>query len=158
MHRVRHRFAAVNMSGPRVRQMFVFLLLGTAIIFIFTGFFAMMRAKVSSRSSDLGRFTAGLSAETMVGVLAREIPYLKSSVSIPQKDGVVSRLTFELATSVDPRDPRTFLGRELPGFALFEDRKSTRLNSSHVKISYAVFCLQKKISIGQHRDRILCAA
>src|SRR5690606_41579778 len=26
----------------------------------------------------------------------------------------------------------------------FEDRKSTRLNSSHVKISYAVFCLKKK--------------
>src|SRR5690606_40925538 len=28
---------------------------------------------------------------------------------------------------------------------LFLDRKSTRLNSSHVKISYAVFCLKKKI-------------
>src|SRR5690606_40751509 len=26
------------------------------------------------------------------------------------------------------------------------DRKSTRLNSSHVKTSYAVFCLKKKIS------------
>src|SRR5690606_39889605 len=26
----------------------------------------------------------------------------------------------------------------------FSDRKSTRLNSSHVKISYAVFCLKKK--------------
>src|SRR5437870_10957107 len=26
-----------------------------------------------------------------------------------------------------------------------EDRKSTRLNSSHVAISYAVFCLKKKI-------------
>src|SRR5690606_39804918 len=26
------------------------------------------------------------------------------------------------------------------------DRKSTRLNSSHVKISYAVFCLKKKTS------------
>src|SRR5690606_39302288 len=26
----------------------------------------------------------------------------------------------------------------------FEDRKSPRLNSSHVKISYAVFCFQKK--------------
>src|SRR5690606_41844262 len=26
----------------------------------------------------------------------------------------------------------------------FKDRKSTRLNSSHVKISYAVFCLKKK--------------
>src|SRR5690606_11536671 len=28
----------------------------------------------------------------------------------------------------------------------FLDRKSTRLNSSHVKISYAVFCLKKKTS------------
>src|SRR5690606_42070835 len=26
----------------------------------------------------------------------------------------------------------------------YQDRKSTRLNSSHVKISYAVFCLKKK--------------
>src|SRR5690625_6893021 len=28
--------------------------------------------------------------------------------------------------------------------AVDEDRKSTRLNSSHVAISYAVFCLKKK--------------
>src|SRR5690554_7492658 len=35
----------------------------------------------------------------------------------------------------------------LPGAdlqALNQDRKSTRLNSSHVRISYAVFCLKKK--------------
>src|SRR5437588_3462190 len=32
------------------------------------------------------------------------------------------------------------------------DRKSTRLNSSHTVISYAVFCLKKK-SQGQGRDR-----
>src|SRR5207342_3818581 len=31
------------------------------------------------------------------------------------------------------------------------DRKSTRLNSSHVKISYAVFCLKKK-KIRGHSD------
>src|SRR3712207_7614882 len=29
-------------------------------------------------------------------------------------------------------------------FALGRDRKSTRLNSSHANISYAVFCLKKK--------------
>src|SRR5690554_7708016 len=31
-----------------------------------------------------------------------------------------------------------------PGALLPRDRKSTRLNSSHVRISYAVFCLKKK--------------
>src|SRR5262245_62290898 len=30
------------------------------------------------------------------------------------------------------------------GVDAFEDRKSTRLNSSHLGISYAVFCLKKK--------------
>src|SRR5690554_7283561 len=30
------------------------------------------------------------------------------------------------------------------GKEVFRDRKSTRLNSSHVRISYAVFCLKKK--------------
>src|SRR2546430_4254416 len=30
------------------------------------------------------------------------------------------------------------------GFAIYGDRKSTRLNSSHSQISYAVFCLKKK--------------
>src|SRR5690606_23645041 len=46
--------------------------------------------------------------------------------------------------------------RELHGFIhMFEDRKSTRLNSSHVKSSYAVFCLKKKTArtaaSGPHR-------
>src|SRR3989454_5631857 len=31
-----------------------------------------------------------------------------------------------------------------PKFSLNQDRKSTRLNSSHLVISYAVFCLKKK--------------
>src|SRR5207249_8720530 len=34
--------------------------------------------------------------------------------------------------------------QDLPDSHLPKDRKSTRLNSSHVSISYAVFCLKKK--------------
>src|SRR5690349_21901353 len=34
--------------------------------------------------------------------------------------------------------------------ALDEDRKSTRLNSSHVEISYAVFCLKKKSQLNKY--------
>src|SRR3712207_8113124 len=32
-------------------------------------------------------------------------------------------------------------------FQILQDRKSTRLNSSHANISYAVFCLKKKNTI-----------
>src|SRR5690606_40866618 len=34
------------------------------------------------------------------------------------------------------------------------DRKSTRLNSSHVKISYAVFCLKKK-NINKKKEKVI---
>src|SRR2546429_6683557 len=40
------------------------------------------------------------------------------------------------------------------GDALREDRKSTRLNSSHGYISYAVFCLKKKTHRDTHHDVI----
>src|SRR3712207_8754896 len=46
---------------------------------------------------------------------------------------------------VAARDRVPRLRRQLPGVAPDpEDRKSTRLNSSHANISYAVFCLKNK--------------
>src|SRR5207249_9632508 len=42
-------------------------------------------------------------------------------------------------------DDRCRRGPCFKGIDVVADRKSTRLNSSHVSISYAVFCLKKKI-------------
>src|SRR5438874_9975184 len=46
----------------------------------------------------------------------------------------------------NPQTPRPRHGRP--------DRKSTRLNSSHVEISYAVFCLKKKKKTKSHLSSI----
>src|SRR2546430_16338381 len=57
------------------------------------------------------------------------------------------------------RIPRSVAGsRERPGsrpvpYRRRQDRKSTRLNSSHSQISYAVFCLKKKIERVSHASR-----
>src|SRR5215217_8552625 len=40
--------------------------------------------------------------------------------------------------------PGAWLARRDHGAVACSDRKSTRLNSSHANISYAVFCLKKK--------------
>src|SRR3712207_8279807 len=51
--------------------------------------------------------------------------------------------------SARPKHLHTLLGRRLVDWAVGAarelDRKSTRLNSSHANISYAVFCLKKNI-------------
>src|SRR5690349_22527070 len=52
------------------------------------------------------------------------------------------------ASSSNSKNFAAMVGESLDGFRITErfaqDRKSTRLNSSHVEISYAVFCLKKK--------------
>src|SRR5690625_6648783 len=50
-----------------------------------------------------------------------------------------------VAAEVTDFDPSDYMEKkEARKMDLFADRKSTRLNSSHVAISYAVFCLKKK--------------
>src|SRR2546429_2288428 len=43
-----------------------------------------------------------------------------------------------------------------PGLSAYQDRKSTRLNSSHGYISYAVFCLKKKKTVAYLINGDLC--
>src|SRR5688500_19072118 len=79
--------------------------------------------------------TEALNGEEGIAKARSERPDLiLMDISIPIIDG------WE-ATQVLKHDPST---RDIPIIALTADRKSTRLNSSHLVISYAVFCLKKK--------------
>src|SRR2546426_6903889 len=65
----------------------------------------------------------------------------------PDKQAMISLIRTAVARGVTFFDTAEIYGpytnEELVGEAL-ADRKSTRLNSSHLVISYAVFCLKKK--------------
>src|SRR2546426_6503659 len=70
-------------------------------------------------------------------------PYTTLFRSHDPGDHPVARLRREAGREVRADRARTDRHRP-PGAALRGDRKSTRLNSSHLVISYAVFCLKKK--------------
>src|SRR5258708_39816487 len=68
---------------------------------------------------------------------------ISESVQVTASRGLVRTETAALGGVIDNRQ---ITGLPLDGRNFFElDRKSTRLNSSHQIISYAVFCLKKKI-------------
>src|SRR3989442_5365543 len=56
--------------------------------------------------------------------------------------GIAPRSVVELAATAAATAP--YFRNSLRETFFSGDRKSTRLNSSHVRISYAVFCLKKK--------------
>src|SRR5690606_41549349 len=56
-------------------------------------------------------------------------------------DRQIGRRLFRLGLLHHAAHPVDVIPQRLAGDHIYRDRKSTRLNSSHVKISYAVFCL-----------------
>src|SRR5690606_41854140 len=86
------------------------------------------------RSSDLTPFPRYLKAAHV------RIDKLRAD---PARD---ARLMAEMAPLIAQyqRAVKALKGAEDTQLEDFRDRKSTRLNSSHVKISYAAFCLKKK--------------
>src|SRR5690606_40717482 len=72
-------------------------------------------------------------ANDLLRITVAEIRRLEAIFSLYRPDSALSRLNRDGRLAGPPLD-----------FVELLDRKSTRLNSSHVKISYAVFCLKKK--------------
>src|SRR3712207_8628837 len=58
-----------------------------------------------------------------------------------------ARILVGSRSGADMFEEAVSLGAEPAQAANFLDRKSTRLNSSHANISYAVFCLKKKKTV-----------
>src|SRR3712207_7297882 len=69
-----------------------------------------------------------------------------ANVDLTATKASLQRMASQYLHGVDPRTPLASpLYADLSGLPpLLIDRKSTRLNSSHANISYAVFCLKKK--------------
>src|SRR3712207_7540876 len=95
------------------------------------------------------RFRGGASAARCARRVVRE--ELEGALPRP-KLADVELLVSELATN-SVRHAGCDESGELEVEAAVEDRKSTRLNSSHANISYAVFCLEKKtqLAVDPHR-------
>lgn len=114
------RVVTLNVTGSAMRRTFVMLCLGTAIMFVFTGMITMFQAERQvSPSSNLSRWASSFSAGTLLSVMGQEVPYLQASVQASESVSL-SNLFFQMLTSINPEDPRSFLGRELPGFELFD--------------------------------------
>src|SRR5690606_40565604 len=86
------------------------------------------------RSSDLDRFDNAASVRTQGDTIGKRFLLLAYNPDVAMVEGRMVKpyqyLIFYRSRLLDGNDDK--------------DRKSTRLNSSHVKISYAVFCLKKK--------------
>src|SRR5699024_12131797 len=101
-------------------------------------------AKPENRQRIKGILTAGALASLVTGITEPlEFSFLFVAPILYLVHSVLAGLSFMLNHLFGVAIGNTQGG--VIDLLVFGDRKSTRLNSSHVSISYAVFCLKKKI-------------
>src|SRR6266496_3165503 len=120
------------------------LLAGTAILVLVVDLFLDDRAKLVNNYLALaGTVAAGIALATLVGQGNRSTfggSFVIDNYALLFKGLFLGSLVLVLLMS----GRYIAQGTVYQGEFYFLDRKSTRLNSSHVEISYAVFCLKKK--------------
>src|SRR5207248_9913952 len=107
--------------------------------------FIMFTLSTSYLLSIVFFFSAPATPETYTLSLHDALPIFSAGGSASRKGCDLSRAEAggaDYVPGVDGRQQASPSG--FPGAARRLDRKSTRLNSSHRTISYAVFCLKKK--------------
>src|SRR5690606_40890328 len=85
---------------------------------------------------DLHSFPTRRSSDLFMAIMFILIPCLTRRIGLKKQKNWLQILVWWLKGVITLEEGFYLLGQR--------DRKSTRLNSSHVKISYAVFCLKKK--------------
>jgi stage II sporulation protein P len=104
-------------SLSRIISLFVFSIL---IIFILTAIITATGVQYKLTSFSIKDSVSTLSTESFLSILATENPYFSQVLPTDYKAPSMTKVAFQLATNVEPGDIRSLLGKELPGFALFD--------------------------------------
>src|SRR5690606_41894354 len=95
----------------------------------------------AARGGRGGKSDAEREAEQLQRAYESMMESMRKRIALFGQEGEAARVRYEIEhgslKALDDAKKQALLTEA-------QDRKSTRLNSSHVKISYAVFCLKKK--------------
>ncbi|MBU8905626.1 stage II sporulation protein P [Desertibacillus haloalkaliphilus] len=120
MRRSQFRGFTVSLNRTSVKRIAVLCIVGIIAIFILTGMLTSFGQGTSLASSSVHGWTSHLAEDALVYVLGMQNPYFTQALPSDSERPKLMSVAFEMATSINPDDPRSLLGRELPGFALFD--------------------------------------
>jgi stage II sporulation protein P len=110
---------AVNMTT--ILKSVIILIIALLSIFSVTGILTSMKPQYRITSDSLNQAASGVKGEVLYKLFTFENRSFNSILTKEEKElPNLSSLLFSVATNVSFDDPRSFLGRELPGFSIFD--------------------------------------
>ena len=98
---------------------FIFFLIS---VFTFSGLMTSLKPEYRISSSSINQAANNITGELLYRLMSWENHQFLSVLPKQEDSFNLSSLAFELSTNISLDDPRSFLGRELPGFDLFDGK------------------------------------
>ncbi|MBU7593648.1 stage II sporulation protein P [Metabacillus halosaccharovorans] len=110
----------VTLNGTSIKKGVVISFIVLVITFLLSGILTSLKPEYRLTSSSIHDLTKHIDSEAFLQLLGAENRYFVSAMPEKAEPIKLSSIMFKVATSINPDDPRSLLGRELPGFSLFD--------------------------------------
>jgi len=107
-------------SRTSLKKMVSSGLVGFLIVLVIASFLTSYEMKYRFTFSTVHKWLTNFTSESFMYVIGMENRYFTTVLPEETRPPSFSAIAFEFATSVKPGDIRSLLGRELPGFALYD--------------------------------------
>lgn len=122
MKRLRSRQMIVTIHGTSIKKVAVLVVLGWMMTFTLVGLMTSLKPEYRLSSSSVNNVTNNFPEETFIHLFSFENHYFLQSLPKERQKISYSSILFRMMTSINPDDPRSLLGSELPGFALYDSK------------------------------------
>jgi stage II sporulation protein P len=112
----------VTIQGTSILKLIFSCVLLIFLLFSVSGLLTSLNPQYQLRSSSVNKATMNVSGNVLYQLIGRENHYFMSGLVERDEIPSMSSILFKASTNVNLDDPRSLLGRELPGFSLFDGK------------------------------------
>ncbi|MTH52488.1 stage II sporulation protein P [Bacillus mangrovi] len=106
--------------GTSIKKLFITAFMGLVLIFVLSGILTSLKPEYRPSSDSIHTFAGGIAGEAFVHLIASENHYFSQALPKESKPADWSSMFLKMTASINLNDPRSLLGRELPGFSLYD--------------------------------------
>lgn len=112
----------VSIQGTSVGKLILLSMLFLFFVFSLSGLLTSLNPQYRLTSSSVNHAANNLTGDLLFKVLGSENHYFLNALPNGSDNPKLTNLLFKLSTNINLNDPRSLLGRELPGFSQFDSK------------------------------------
>jgi stage II sporulation protein P len=112
----------VSVQGTSIGKLFIISMLFLFLVFSISGLLTSLKPQYRLSSTSVHDAANNITGDLLFKVLGAENHYFLSALPKESERPKLTNLLFKLSTNINLDDPRSLLGRELPGFTVFDSK------------------------------------